>query len=263
MTTTVPGGAWSPARLRVPPRVTSILVVLGFFASWEWAARSELFGPTSLARASRVAVALPEVMTTPTFLNDLTVTVVQILVSFLLALVVGVTTGWAMWRFRVVEEGLEPYLAALAGFPVVIFFPVFVGIFGLSSLPLILVAAILAMVPLALTTTTALKEVPQVLLRLSASLRMSTWRRYRTVLLPSALPHFVPGLRLGVLFSILGVVSSQFLLGTEGLGFRIALLYERFEMIEMYANVVIVVAVACFTHIALRLLENSVREDLA
>lgn len=250
-------------RLLPHPRVTGVLVVVAFVGLWELAAYAQWFGPASLAPATEVAATLPNVLGAPTFLHDLGVTLVQIAMAFLLALAVGGAAGWAMWRFRIVEQGLEPYFAALAGFPAIIFFPVFVGIFGLSSLPLVLVAAILAVVPLSLTTTAALKQVPGVLLRLAYSLRMPARMRYRAILLPSALPHFLPGLRLGILFSIIGVVSSQFLLGTEGLGFRIAELYERFEMIEMYDYVVIVVVVASAAHLGLRALESSVREDLA
>lgn len=251
------------ARWLPHPRLMTVLLVAALFGGWEAAAGTGLFGPSSLPRASQVVEAFPEVVTSPTFVPDVLVTLLQIGIAFLVSLAVGVLLGYLMWRFRTAEQALEPYLAALAGFPAIIFFPVFVGIFGLSNVPLILVAALLATVPLALTTTTALQSVPDVLLRMSYSLQMSPLRRYRSVILPSAVPHFVPGLRLGILFSIIGVVSSQFLLGTRGLGFRISLLYERFEMIDMYVYVIIVVLVATVAHLALRALEFSVRRDLS
>src|SRR5262249_8360455 len=131
------------------------------------------------------------------------------------------------------------------------------------NLPIVLMSVMLAVIPITLATAAAFGQISDVMHKLTRSLRMSRRQAYRLILIPACLPNLVPGIRLGTLFTIIGVISTEFLLGDGGIGYRITLSYELFQMTDMYANILVVVALALIAHILLKLLERVVRRDLS
>jgi NitT/TauT family transport system permease protein len=62
------------------------------------------------------------------------------------------------------------------------------------------------------------------------------------------------GLRLALSFSIIGVMASEFILSTYGLGYFISYAYDHFSLNDMYAGIVIVLFLAVAVNVLFGLL---------
>jgi NitT/TauT family transport system permease protein len=147
--------------------------------------------------------------------------------------------------------------------PTLVFYPIMIAILGLGPAPVIVIATTMAMIPIALNTMVALQSVKPVLLKLGASFSCSRGQVYRRILLPAAVPLAVVGLRLGLIYAIIGTIALEFILADRGLGFAIAMAYRDFEVPTMYGLIVFVTVMSFAVSSLLQKAEQHVRKDMA
>jgi NitT/TauT family transport system permease protein len=76
------------------------------------------------------------------------------------------------------------------------------------------------------------------------SLRLSRWKIFVWIYFPAATPHIFTGLKLGFIYAIIGVIASEFILSTKGLGHLVRFSYSAFETEIMYASMLLIVIMA-------------------
>ncbi|MGH7660396.1 MAG: ABC transporter permease subunit, partial [Vulcanimicrobiaceae bacterium] len=66
-------------------------------------------------------------------------------------------------------------------------------------------------------------------------------------IVPATVPQAFVGMRLGFIYSLIGVIAAEFILATAGVGYRIAYDYNNFESRTMFALIllVLIVSIAC------------------
>ena len=155
--------------------------------------------------------------------------------------------GWALHHWCVAGAAFEGWFASLAAAPLVLLYPLFLVVLGRNPATIIAMGSIGALPPIVLKTKEGLDATPPVLRRLAQSLRLSAWRQFSRVSLPSATPVIGNGLRLGAIFALINVVGVEFLINFGGLGALIANLGDRFELPKMFGAILFVVLTsACF-----------------
>jgi NitT/TauT family transport system permease protein len=110
--------------------------------------------------------------------------------------------------------------------------------------PILVVSVSFAVVVIITNGLTGFDSVP-VTVRKLARARQLTPRQYLTkVLLPAAMSGTAAGLRLGLVYSTIGVLATEFILSTHGLGHFIADAYHTFHVEGMYAGILLICLVA-------------------
>jgi len=87
-----------------------------------------------------------------------------------------------------------------------------------------------------------LDRVPRVLRKLARTQKMTPLETALLITLPAAAPWILTGAKLAIMFSIIGVVASEFLMARDGLGFEISYAYNNFDNARMYPLIVLVIA---------------------
>src|SRR5699024_10564449 len=123
------------------------------------------------------------------------------------------------------------------------FYPVLIGIFGVNPIPIVLIAWAWAVVAVVVNTVTGFRAIPDVHHKTVAVYGLSRWEAFWQIYLPAAVPQVFSGVKLAITYSIIGVVASEFILATEGLGWLVAFNYNNFGLSEMYAGIMLVVVI--------------------
>ena len=92
-------------------------------------------------------------------------------------------------------------------------------IFGIGMPAKIAFGAIHGVVPVTIFTLTACNNVPPILIRAAASMRLSRWDMIRSVLLPAALPDIFSGIRVGFSLTLIGTILGEMFGSQRGLGY--------------------------------------------
>lgn len=238
-------------------RLVAILGVLALvLALWAILARSSspslLPGPAMVWR--RFLTALHD----GTYLPALLTTVQEAFLGWLVAAVIALPLGYALGRFRTMEDALAPYLAGSQAMPVVAIAPLLVVWVGFGLLPKIIICALIAFFPLLATMAGGIRGVPRDL-RDAARVFGAGWLQMaRYVDLPLAARAIFAGIKIAAALSVTGAVVGEFVSSDQGLGYLITFGSTTFDTPLMFVALLSLVALGASAYAIVSLIERIV-----
>lgn len=237
---------------------TRAVVLLLAVAFLELAPRLGMVDTMTLVPLSEMLAELVGALVSGEIVPHLLSTAGMIVLGFALAAVSGVAVGYLLWRYTALHRALDPYLTSYYALPVFAFYPVLVAIFGLNRTPVVLLAWAYAAVAVITSAVIGFNSVRAVHMKAARVYHLGAWQVFTRVQLPSAAPHVFTGLKLAVTYSVIGVIASEFILATQGLGWLVSYNYNSFALADMYASILLVVGLAVLVTSAVGLLERRV-----
>ncbi|MHB8692093.1 MAG: ABC transporter permease [Solirubrobacteraceae bacterium] len=237
--------------------LTLRLAVLGVLIGlWQLVVNFKLADPTVTSRPRDVYHYLSHAIRGKEVWLNLWDTIEAALIAFLLASVVGVIIGIALALLPRVEEVVDPYLNALNALPRIALAPVFVVAFGLSIQAKIALAFTLVVFILISSARAGVRSVDDEHLRLARVLGASRRQMFTKILLPVATPSIFGGLRLGVIYSLLGAVTMELIGSTNGIGQLLQQAAGVFNIGEIYGLIILIALAASLINAAMGYLER-------
>lgn len=248
----IPSGAW-----------TAVLLVVAV-VGWEVSSRADWWPTALVPSLSRILESGIEEIRAGLFTPHLSSTVLATVASYLAGTLLGGLVGVLFWKRPRVGQMFEPYLVSFYAVPLVVFYPVALVILGINNWPIVILASVMAMIPMALNTWVGLAGIRPVHLRLAESLCATRRDTFFQVAMPAAAKMLYTGTTLAAIYALIGVVAMEFMVAQRGMGSRIRYLYEDFDNPTMYfyilATLVISVAmVGALAGLAQRLFGREVR----
>lgn len=221
----------------VAAHATAIAAFLGL---WEFAMRREWLSAAFFGQPSGIVAFLWEGFATGRKLwLELGYTVAGTLASFVLGSVAALALGLVFVMAPKLEHALDPYLTVLNAMPRLALAPLFLLWFGLGIGSKIAVGTSLSFFIVLANTVAGIRGVSQDLITLSRSLGATPRQVFFKVTLPSAVPVIFSGLRLALIYSMLGVVGAELIAAEHGLGQQLAYLQATFNMNGVMALLVL------------------------
>ncbi|PQO23969.1 ABC transporter permease [Rhodobacteraceae bacterium WD3A24] len=208
---------------------------------WEFIGQFELlllFPPFS-----EVMVALTEVVTTPSFLEAARITAYSYLMGLALAVGFGVALGLLMGLVPPADKLLNMWINIFLSAPLSALVPVIMILFGMGTPTVIVTVFMFAVWIIALDTRAGVQHTSSSLKEMARSFGASRWQLLKIILL-SALPEILAGIRLGVIRGVKGVVIGQLLVSIIGVGALFSLYSQNFLMGHFWALILILFAFA-------------------
>jgi NitT/TauT family transport system permease protein len=184
--------------------------------------------------------------------GDLYFSLVNIAIAIGLSVVGGFLTGLAIYSVPLLRATLEPFLASYSAVPPIVFYPMLIVIFGLNRIPQILIAVMFGLVPMAMNTINGLYRIPPVFLKVGRTHRVSALASVFRIQLPAAAPYLFVGVTLAVSYSVIGVISTEFILSASGIGHQISFAYDNYDNRTMYGLVALLLVIATLLNSTLR-----------
>ncbi len=135
-------------------------------------------------------------------------------IGVLLGLVLGIVMGVVGWLRTI----LGPLLSLLRALPPLAYFSLVIIWFGIDETPKLVLLGLAAMPPIAVVTADAITQVPQSLIEAARSLGGHRLQVIRDILIPSALPQVITGVRLALAIAISSLVAAETVNGMPGIG---------------------------------------------
>jgi ABC-type nitrate/sulfonate/bicarbonate transport system permease component len=242
----------------VPPLV-GLGSVIAVLAIVEELVRAGLINAFIVPLPSSVLAAVPRVLVEENMAHRFWQTLQEAMWAGLLVAAVGIGTGAALHRFRVLRLATETWIAALAAAPVVLMYPLFLVIFGRSATTIVMIGFVAGLPPVILKTVEGLQGTRRVLVDVGRSFRLRESQLFTKILLPAALPAIFVGLRLGLIFALINIVGVEFLINFGGLGQLINDLAERYDLPGTYAAILFVVLVSVLFFVVMERIERWLR----
>ena len=221
-------------------RLGSVAVVL---ALWEVA--GPRLNPLILRPPSAIFRAFFELVGTGELQEALGQSLREFTAGMAIALVLGIVLGVASGRNRFIYNAIDPIVGALYSTPSVALVPLISIAFGRAAMgdePRIATVALFAIFPILINTQQGVRNVDQSLLEVARAFSSSERRLWIDVILPSALPFVLAGVRLAIGRGLIGMIVAEFLIGLVGLGYLIIAYENVFRIDRMFVPVIVVSA---------------------
>ncbi|SMB53073.1 taurine transporter subunit; membrane component of ABC superfamily [Serratia proteamaculans] len=254
--------AAAPRRFNVPRNVwlssATLLVVL---AIWWSVTALNLISPLFLPAPQQVlhqliTIASPQGFMDATLWQHLAASLGRILVALLAAVIIGVPVGIAMGLNDTVRGILDPLIEIYRPVPPLAYLPLMVIWFGIGETSKILLIYLAIFAPVTLSAVAGVRSVAQVRVRAARTLGANRWQVLRFVVLPSALPEILTGIRIGLGVGWSTLVAAELIAATRGLGFMVQSAGEFLATDVVLAGIGVIAIIAFGLELGLRALQR-------
>ena len=174
------------------------------------------------------------------------------------AILVGAPLGLVCGRYRLLSNAVAPFVGALNATPQVALLPLVVLWIGTGLAARVFIIFILAVLPLFINAHAAVRTVDPRLIRVAASFTASEPCLFRSIIVPSAVPFLLAGLRLAIGRGMIGIVVGEIFGGAIGVGFMINRAGSLFETDVVFVGVLTIVAAGLVLTAGVRRIETAV-----
>ncbi len=144
--------------------------------------------------------------------------VLRLLLGYGVSLALGVVLGVALARSKAVKQAAGPLILGLSSVPSICWLPLAILWFGLSEWAIQTVIVLGALLPIAVATEGAVRQVPPQLVRAARTMGARGPRLLISVVVPAAFPGILSGAKLGWTFALRSLMAGELLFVSGGLG---------------------------------------------
>ena len=167
-------------------------------------------------------------------------TVQSTLVGFALAVVAAIPLGLLMGTSRTAEYSIDPYVNLIYATPIIVLIPIVAVTMGSNLNATYLIVFLASVFPILINVISGVKNVGKEMLETSQSFGMKGSGLWRNVVLPSALPYTMAGLRIGIGHAVVGAILAEIFLYGAGLG---GMIYDYAGIFDTGAIIAAVIVV--------------------
>jgi ABC-type nitrate/sulfonate/bicarbonate transport system permease component len=215
------------------------LTVLTLLLALEAAVRLAWINPAFVPAPTVVLQKLADLFGRGAVMGPLLQTLTLLFGAYIGATLLAIGTGLLMGRFRFVYGLLEPLVEVLRPLPKPALLPPLILFLGLGSPMKLAVVGLGVFFPVLINTVQGVRGTDPVLLDAARTFGHGPRRQLLRVILPSALPMIVAGMRISLGLGLVLVVIAEMLAGTGGVGYLIIDMQRSFRVADMYAWIVI------------------------
>ncbi|QPA30294.1 ABC transporter permease [Thermaerobacillus caldiproteolyticus] len=188
--------------------------------------------------------------------THLKISVFRAAAGFLLGAGLGIVAGIAVGFSTKTEGVLDSTLQMLRTIPHLAVAPLFILWFGFGEASKILLIAKGAFFPIYVNTFLGIRGVDAKLFDVARILHFSQWKKIKLLILPSALPNILLGIRLSLGAAWLALVVAELMGSTEGIGYMMMDARQFSNTDIVFVGIIIFAAVGKLTDSFVRLLEK-------
>jgi len=215
-----------------------MISLAGVLSLWEFYGRR--VNPILFTYPSAVARAFVELVASGELWSYMQQSLLVLTYASFFAVIVGVVLGVAMGRFTIFEWAADIYINALYSMPMVAVVPLIVLWFGFKIPAKVIIVFAFMVFPVLLNTFEGVKNVDRNLQEVARSFCSSEAQLWRHLIIPSAIPFIVAGVRLAIGRGLVGMIVAEFYTSVTGLGYMIVRYANALETDKLFVPIVVV-----------------------
>jgi ABC-type nitrate/sulfonate/bicarbonate transport system permease component len=159
--------------------------------------------------------------------------------GYVAAAVVGVGLGLLIAWSRMVEDFFDPLIELIRPLSTFALIPIFFLWFGIGNTSKVMIIFKSCFFPIVLNTIAGIKGVDKKLIMAAQSLGAGGRQLWTRVLIPSAMPMIITGMRISTAIAMMALVGVEMLSSDSGLGFLVIDAQRTFDTERVFAGIIV------------------------
>jgi NitT/TauT family transport system permease protein len=239
--------------------IDAMLLAGGLLLGWELLHRA--VGADVVSSPADTIGRAIELVQTRTFWGHAASTGAAFGLASILSIAGGVVLGLWLGLRRFAGDVADPVLGTVYSIPKITLYPIILLIFGLGFSAKVAFGVIHGVLPIAIFTMNAVRNVAPVYRRTALMLRLSPVATLTTVLAPAALPEMFAGVRVGIAVTLLGTLIGELFASTSGIGVALMRATDTHKVVDILALTMLLFLFAAAINGSLGFLERQIRHN--
>jgi NitT/TauT family transport system permease protein len=235
--------------------LVSAIVLVVF---WHWYTKKYDVSPALFPSPLPVWNSLWSNLADGTLINDLGVTMREVLAGFFGGSILGFLLALGISEFRPVRTILYPYVIGFQNVPKTALAPMLLIWFGFGIESKVALVMSTVFFPVLVNTLSGIERTDPDQLDMLRAYCGRRWRIFLLVKLPTALPALFAGLELAIVLAMMAAVVSEFLGAVGGLGYRILVYNTNLDMAGEFAALMVLSVTGFVLHGIVRMVGQRV-----
>ncbi|MBC2679464.1 taurine ABC transporter permease TauC [Pseudomonas sp. MBT-2] len=245
---------------RLSTRAISTLTLAGVLALWWAVTASELIEPLFLPSPGAVLdkawLLATQGYMDATLWQHLGASLGRIGLALAFAVLFAIPVGIAIGHNRIAQGILDPLIEFYRPIPPLAYLPLIVIWCGIGETSKVLLIYLAIFAPIAIATATGVRNVDPARLRAAQSLGATRAQLIRHVIIPSALPDILTGIRIGLGVGWSTLVAAELIAATSGLGFMVQSAAQFLVTDVVVLGILVIALIAFALEMGLRALQR-------
>jgi NitT/TauT family transport system permease protein len=201
-----------------PKRLIAPLVFAALIVFWELGSRAGLISALVLPAPSQAFEAFSDLVASGMLWKHISASLSRLVIGWTCGTLLGLMVGTLIGLFSVARAGLAPLVAAIFPIPKIALLPLFIIWFGIGEGSKVATILFGSFFPTVIATYGGIDAVDRGLIRMGQSFNLSRLAIVWKILLPSALPAILSGMRISASISIILLVAAEMIGAEFGIG---------------------------------------------
>jgi NitT/TauT family transport system permease protein len=191
------------------------------------------------SQPSDIYLRLSEWIARGTLWLHLLITLQEMVIGLVIGSVVGIAIGFLLGRNLALARLLDPFIMAIYSIPKLALAPLFILWFGVGLEPKIVLVSTACFFLLFLNTYSGVRDVDRELVDIIRLMGASQRDLLFKVVLPSASPWILTGLKAAVPYSLIGAVVGEIMASNRGLGYLLIHAQGQYDTAGVFAAIIV------------------------
>ncbi len=230
----------------------SVLVILALLLIWEIAVFA--FEIPLYVLPSPVDILKALIKDFNEILMHSMVTFYEAILGMIIALVLAVVLSVLMDKFSLVRDVIYPILVVTQTVPMIVLAPIFVIYLGFGLMPKIVTVVLMCFFPIVVNFSDGLMSVDKEYVNLARSYGASSFKIYKIIKIPAAIPSLFSGVKVAATYSISGAVVGEWVAAQEGLGYYLIRAKNAYMLDTAFACVLMIVILSLLMNLIIKII---------
>jgi ABC-type nitrate/sulfonate/bicarbonate transport system permease component len=162
-----------------------------------------------------------QLLTSGALLKHVAVSLQRVLVGYAAGCAIGVLIGALMGRIPIVAQFADPLLQLMRPISPVALVPLSIIWFGIGDMSRYFIIFYGVVIIMILNTAAGVASTPNIRLNAARCLGARGSQIFRRIIIPSAVPYILAGMRVALGFAFMGIVAAEMIAAQSGIGYLI------------------------------------------
>lgn len=236
--------------------ISQLAIISLFLILWELGARLNLINTFLSSSPSGVIETFISLIKQNNLWNHVLITVLETLISFSLASIIGFIIASILWWNKTVAKIIDPYLTVLNSLPKVALGPLIIIWVGANTNSIIFMALLISTFITIINIYQGFISTDNYFITLMRTFNAKKHQIFLKLIVPSNKNNIINCLKVNISMSLIGVIMGELLVSKEGLGYLIMYGSQVFNINLVITGVVLLAIVSCIMYMIISFIEK-------
>lgn len=224
--------------------IIQVSLIIGFLSIWEYLSTKGIINSFMFSSPSKVVDTIYGLYRDNNLFRHIWVTVYETLIAFGIGLFLSTGIAILLYLFNTLYKVFDPFLTCLNSLPKVALGPMIIIIAGANIRSVIVMAVLINVIVSTIVITNGFYNTDKVKLKLMKAFKASKYQILKYLVIPSNYKTIISSFKLGISMSMIGVITGEFLVSQEGLGYLIIYGTQVFNLNLVISGIVLLIVIS-------------------